>query len=110
MDETGNRLCRSLSKIVKYPLTLYTESGTQWLKVNRQGVFNIRYIFYDAKGKEVAWMKTKGLFSRKYELRISQLQPDFRNNIISIATAMVLFDIADAAAAAVAASFASAAR
>jgi len=107
MDETGNPFCHSLPKIGKYPLTLYTESGMQWLKVDRQGVFNVHYIFYDAKSEEEAWMKTKGLFSRKYELRISQLQPNFRNNIISIATAMVLFDIADAAAAAAAASAAS---
>ena len=109
MDETGNPFCHSLPKIGKYPLTLYTRAGMQWVKVYRQGVFNVRYIFYDAKGEEVAWMKTKGLFSRGYELRISQLQPDLRNNIISIATATVLFDRADAAAAAVAATSVSAA-
>jgi len=109
MDEKGNSICHSLPKVVKYPVTLYIGSGTQWLKVDRQGIFNIRYIFYDTRGEEVAWMKTKGLFSRRYELRISQLQPDFRNNIISVATATVLFDTADATAAVVAASSASAA-
>jgi len=99
MDESGNQICHSIPKAEKYPLTLYSESDTQWLRVEKLRASG--YVFYDAKNVEVVWMnwKRKGAFSRgEYELKMSQLPSESRNNIIAVAAGLVLLDVADVAA------------
>jgi hypothetical protein len=93
-DENGNVICYSNPKMTRYPLQFFTEPNKEFLRIERS-IFHLNYVFLNARYEAIAWMKKKGTFSRKYELKMESTQP-LISDIVSIAVGMLLFDAADA--------------